>query len=102
MEDSRRGRTRGLTASRLGEDHYRGPALFSQVVGREVAPVGKTQRVLVLGEGCGALAARTGMSKWTCSLDLRSPKWRPQSPARAEVGVKSTLQMGKLRLGKLK
>lgn len=59
--------------------------------GREVTPDRETKRVLVLQVGGGALAAgRNGASQWTRSLDLRSLRLRPQSPARAKVGGKST------------
>lgn len=63
---------------------------------REVAPIREVQRVLALEEGCGAVAAESGgMSKWTHPLNLGSLRWSLQSPARAEGGVKSILQMGK-------
>lgn len=71
--------------------------------GREVTAVRETQRVLVLEVGCGALAAgRNGASQWTHLLDLRSLRLQPQSPARAKMGGKSTLQMEKPKLGGLK
>lgn len=57
----------------------------------------------MLEEGGGTLAGeRGGGVQVDLPLDLGSLRQRPRNPARAELGGKSVLQMGKPRLGELK